>query len=298
MAAAGMSGPARPKMPIDSKAVSNRPAPKSIDGIAYREALPPDGTGAGKAALALHGYPTSSYLWRNVLPEVAGAGYRAIAPDLPGFGDSSADLPGTWEHQMENVERFRRALGLDSVALIVHDWGGLIGLRWACDHPGAVSALVITDTGFFPDGRWHGLAKTLQTEGEGEQAVGSITHDLFAAGLRQISPALPDDAIDEYWKAFADPERRQGQLDLYRSGDFSKLEPYRGKLAALGVPALIVWGAKDQFAPVGGAYRFQKELPAARLVVLDEVGHFLMEDAPDRVSDEVGRFLSGLEAAI
>ena len=102
--------------------------------------------------------------------------------DLPGFGDSPADLPGTWERQIEHVERFRRALGLDRVALGVHDWGGLIGLRWACDNPGAVSALFITDTGFFPDGRWHGMAKTLRTEGEGEQLMENIDHDLFGDG--------------------------------------------------------------------------------------------------------------------
>ena len=167
-----------------------------------------------------------------MLPAAAAAGWRAIAPDLPGFGDSPADLPGTWERQIEHVERFRRALGLDQVVLGVHDWGGLIGLRWACDHPDAVSALFITDTGFFPDGRWHGMAKTLRTEGEGEQLLDNINRDLFGMALRQISPALPDDAIDEYWKAYGDEERKQGQLDLYRSGDFSKLEPYDGRLGA------------------------------------------------------------------
>ena len=126
-----------------------------------------------------------------MLPAAAAAGYRALAPDLPGFGDSPPDLPGTWERQVEHVERFRRALGLDRVVLGVHDWGGLIGLRWACDNPGAVGALVITDTGFFPDGRWHGMAKTLRTEGEGEQVLENLNRELFAMGMRQVSPALP-----------------------------------------------------------------------------------------------------------
>jgi haloalkane dehalogenase len=265
---------------------------KSVDGIAYREALPSGWDGTGPAALALHGYPTSSYLWRNVLPRLAEAGYRVLAPDLPGFGESPPNLPGTWEHQIENVERFRTGAGLDRCALIVHDWGGLIGLRWACDHPDAVTALVITDTGFFPDGKWHGLAKTLQTEGEGEMVLENMTRDLFAAGLRQVSASLPEEAVDEYWKAYADDGRRRSQLDLYRSGQFPKLEPYRGKLAELNVPVLLVWGAKDQFAPVAGGYRFQKEIPGSRLVVLDDAGHFLMEDDPKRVADEVGAFLA------
>jgi haloalkane dehalogenase len=270
------------------------PSANKLDGIAYREVLPDGWSGSGPTALFLHGYPTSSYLWRNVLPAVAAAGCRAVAPDLPGFGDSPADLPGTWERQVEHVERFRRALGIERVILGVHDWGGLIGLRWACDNPGAVEALVLTDTGFFPDGKWHGMANTLRTEGEGEQFVANVNRDLLAMAMRQVSPLLPDDAIDEFWKTFGDEDRRRNQLDLYRSGDFEKLEPYRGKLTALGVPAKIVWGADDEFAPVAGAYRFKKELPDADLVVLDEAGHYLMEDEPERVAREIAAFVATL----
>jgi haloalkane dehalogenase len=267
---------------------------KRVDGIAYREALPEGWDGSGRTVLFLHGYPTSSYLWRNVMPHAAGAGWRAIAPDLPGFGDSAADLPGTWERQIGHVERFRTELGLDDVVLAVHDWGGLIGLRWACDNPDAVSGLFITDTGFFPDGRWHGMAKALRTEGEGEQLVANVNRDLLGMALRQVSPVLPDDALDEYWKAYGDDERRQAQLDLYRSGDFSKLEAYDGCMGGLGLPTRIVWGAKDEFAPVGGAHRFQKQIPGARLVVLDDAGHYVMEDAPMRVGQELSDFLAAI----
>jgi haloalkane dehalogenase len=268
--------------------------PKSVDGIAYREELPAGDGANPPAAMFLHGYPTSSYLWRSVLSAAAATGYRAIAPDLPGFGDSPPDLPGTWERQVANVERFRRALGLDRLVLGVHDWGGLIGLRWACDHPDAVSALVITDTGFFPDGRWHGMAKSLRTEGEGEQILAGINRELFGMAMRQISPAVPDEAIDEYFKAYGDEDRRRGQLDLYRSGDFAKLVPYDGKLGQLGVPAAIVWGAQDEFAPVGGAHRFHRQLPRARFTILDDAGHFVMEDDPARVAAEVRGFLESL----
>jgi haloalkane dehalogenase len=267
---------------------------KRVDGIAYREALPAEGQAPAGTVLLLHGYPTSSYLWRNVMPHAAAAAWRAIAPDLPGFGDSPADLPGTWERQIGHVERFRNELGLDDVVLGVHDWGGLIGLRWACDNPGAVRGLFITDTGFFPDGRWHGMAKALRTEGEGEQLVANVNRDLLGMALRQISPALPDDALDEYWKAFGDDDRRQAQLDLYRSGDFSKLEAYDGRLGALGVPTRIVWGAQDEFAPVGGAHRFHKQIPGARLVVLEDAGHYVMEDDPVRVGAELESFLETL----
>jgi haloalkane dehalogenase len=265
---------------------------KQVAGIAYRQAIPEGWDAGSPVALAIHGYPTSSFLWRNVLPALAKRGWRAVAPDLAGFGDSPPDPPGTWEHQIEHVERFRRELGLERVALLVHDWGGLIGLRWACDNPDAVAALVITNTGFFPDGRWHGLAKTLQTEGEGEQVMQNMNRDLFGLGIRQVSPGMPDEAIDEFWKAYADGERRGCHLELYRSGDFSKLEPYQGKLAALGVPTLILWGGKDLFAPVGGAYRFHKQIPGARVEILEDAGHFLMEDEPDRVAAEIAAFLA------
>jgi haloalkane dehalogenase len=117
-------------------------------------------------------------------------------------------------------------------------------------------------------------------------------------GLRHVSPAMPDDAIDEYWKAYEDTERRSNHLDLYRSGDFSKLEPYRGKLGELGVPTLILWGAKDEFAPIGGAYRFQKQIPDSRLVVLEEAGHFLMEDEPERVGEEIAAFVATIPRGV
>jgi haloalkane dehalogenase len=103
---------------------------------------------------------------------------------------------------------------------------------------------------------------------------------------------MGDDAIDEYWKGFSDEQRRRGHLDLYRSGDFEKLMPYQGKLAALGVPALILWGARDEFAPVAGAHRFKRELPNAELVIIEEAGHFVFQDEPERTVEAVTRFLA------
>ncbi|MEX2196688.1 MAG: alpha/beta fold hydrolase [Thermoleophilaceae bacterium] len=255
-------------------------------GLAYREA------GDGHPVLLVHGYPESSFMWRHLIPALAGAGRRAIAPDLAGYGDSPADPPGTWERHVESVERFRRALGVERVALVVHDWGGLIGLRWACDHPDAVSALVISSTGFFPDGRWHGLAEALRREVDGERMIEGMTRSAFGELMQATSPSFDEVALDEYWKAFGDAERRRGQLELYRSGDFSKLAPYDGRLATLGVPALLVWGENDGFAPVAAGHRFEGGLPDSRLVVLGGAGHFVWEDAPERTSEEVIAFLS------
>ena len=253
----------------------------------YREEGPAD----GPVALMLHGYPQSSYMWRHALPAVAAKGWRGIAPDLAGFGDSPADPPGTWERHVEAVEELRQALGLGEVALVVHDWGGLIGLRWACDHPEAVSALVISDTGFFPDGRWHGMAEALRTEGQGEELVESLDRDAFAQVLQGSSSGIDEEAIDEYFKCFADEERRRGQLELYRSGDFEKLKPYEGCLGKLRVPSLLLWGGDDPFAPLAGAHRFERELSQSRLAVMEGTGHFVWDDAGERAAQELAEWL-------
>ena len=258
--------------------------------LVYREALPmqePVGT-----VLCVHGYPESSYMWRHVLEAVAGAGWQAVAPDLPGYGDSPYVGSGTWQAHIDALDAFHREQELGEVVLVVHDWGGLIGLRWACEHADLVRALVISNTGFFPDGRWHGMAQALRTPGQGEELVNGLDRDGFAGMLRSVAANLDDRSIDEYFKAYSSPERRRGQLELYRSGDFTELEAY--DLTALKAPALILWGENDPFAPVAGAHRFARELPDARLEVLEGVGHFCFDEAPDACSRAIVRFLEAV----
>jgi haloalkane dehalogenase len=261
--------------------------------IAYREARP-DGWSPGDAvALLVHGWPESSYMWRHLLDGLAAAGVRAIAPDLPGYGDSPPDPPGTWEHHTETLDRFRLALGLDRVALVTHDWGVMIGLRWACENPDAVTRLVISDGGFFSDRRWHDLANVMRTPGEGEKVLAGFTEEGLAAALRDVSTGMTDDALREYWKCFVDADRRQGSLELYRSGDFEKLVPYEPRLAALDVPALILWGADDRFAGVSLAKRFGEALADPRTThIIPDVGHFVWEDAPDITTAATVEFLT------
>jgi haloalkane dehalogenase len=255
-------------------------------GLAYREAGPPD----GPVALLVHGYPESSYMWRHLMPGLADAGWRCYAPDLAGFGDSEPDPPGTWERHAGSIERFRAAHSIERCVLVVHDWGGLIGLLWACEHPKAVRALVISSTGFFPDGRWHGMAHALRTPATGEHLIEALDRDGFGALLRSACPSMTDDALDEYWKAYGGATRRRAHLELYRSGDFEKLENHR--LAELGVPALLVWGEGDEFSPLAGGRRFERELPGSRLVVIGGAGHFVWEDAPGPCAEAVTAFLA------
>jgi haloalkane dehalogenase len=253
--------------------------------LSYREA----GSADAPVVLMLHGYPQSSCMWSDAMPAVADAGWRAVAPDFAGYGDSEPNPPGTWERHVESLERFRRELGIENCVLVVHDWGGLIGMRWACGHPDVVRALVISSTGFFPDGKWNGMARALREPGTGEQLMDGLDRNGFAVLMRQSSSGMSDEAIAEYWKGYGDETRRRGQLEMYRSGDFAKLEDY--DLAALAVPALLLWGEHDEFAPVAGAHRFQRELPDTELVVIEGARHFVWEDAPEECAAALTGFL-------
>jgi haloalkane dehalogenase len=257
-------------------------------GLAYRQA----GEQTAPAVLLVHGYPESSYMWHRALPALADAGWRALAPDLPGYGDSEPGTEsGSWEAHVQALARFVDELQPGPVALVTHDWGVMIGLRWACDHPGAASALVISDGGFFSDRRWHDLANVMRTPGDGERLIEGYTREGFAGAMGAVSNGIDEEALTEYWKAFADDARRRRHLELYRSGDFDKLVPYEGRLATLGLPALILWGARDRFAGVRMAQRFHDQLPGSELEVIEDAGHFVWDDEPERSTAALVDFL-------
>jgi haloalkane dehalogenase len=263
---------------------------KRAEKIAYREAAPTRSS-QDHTALCLHGWPQSSYMWRHLLPALASAGHRALAPDFPGYGDSAPDPPNTWGRHVEVLERFRRELDLDRVVLVVHDTGGAMGLRWACDHPNAVAGLVISNTNFFPDYEFVEIAKIMRTPIQGEALLDSISHDAFRTLLREISSGIDEPAVDEYWKAFSTADRRRGMLELYRSLDLDELVPYQGRLAEFRVPALVLWGQQDEYFERDFASRFVTEIPGAELVTLEHARHFLFEDEPERCAQEVVAFL-------
>jgi pimeloyl-ACP methyl ester carboxylesterase len=130
--------------------------------------------------------------------------------------------------------------------------------------------------------------------GDVDQLIEGMDREGFAGLMEQAAPAAGAEAIDEYWKGFATIERRRAGLALYRSGDFEKLARYEGCLAQLEVPTLLLWGEKDDYAPVASAHRFKREIPHAELVILDGAQHFIMEDQPEAVAFELRRFLATL----
>jgi haloalkane dehalogenase len=265
---------------------------KRAGPVAYREAVP-EGDETGPPVVCVHGFPESSRMWVPLMEALAAAGRRSVAPDLYALGDSDEFGPGTFENTLERFTAWVEASDLGSVALVVHDWGGFIGLAWACDHPDCVDALVISNTGFFADGKWHGMAEAMRSE-QGEELIGGLDRDGFAALLNATGEPFTETELDAYWAPFADGAGGRGQratLEFYRSMDMEKLAPWQGKLGEIGAPALLLWGAEDRFAPVAGAKRFEREIPGARLVAL-EAGHFVFDELRERAVGEAVEFLT------
>jgi haloalkane dehalogenase len=248
--------------------------------FAYREARP-EGEETGPPVLLLHGFPESSLMWEPLMAALAGRGRRSLAPDLYGLGDSPDDGSATFERNRDMVAAFHEDQKLGKVALVVHDWGAFAGLAWACEHPGSVAALVISDAGFFADGRWHGIAEAIRAP-DGERLIEALDRDGFAGLLRGDGASFDEATVDAYWRPFDSGRGRRATVEFYRSMDFDKLAPYEGGLAALGVPTLLLWGAEDRFAPIGGAKRFEREIPGAQLVAIEGAGHFVFDQEPER----------------
>ena len=258
--------------------------------VAYREALP-DGEPTGPALVCVHGFPESSRMWTHVLEAAAAAGRRALAPDLYSLGDSADFGPATFENTRERFATWIDAVGVGEAVICVHDWGGFIGLSWACDNPARVAGLVLSDTGFFADGKWHGMAEAMRSD-QGEALVGALERDGLKAVMNGDKEIFDDADVDAYWAPFADDGRGQrATLEFYRSMDFAKLAPWQGKLGELGVPTLLLWGADDPFAPLAGAHRFEREIPGSKLVAIEGAGHFVIDEERERCVEEIVAFL-------
>jgi haloalkane dehalogenase len=255
--------------------------------------------GAGDPVLLLHGEPTWSFLWRNLIPPLVGAGRRVVAPDLLGFGRSDKPEDIGWysyDRHVDSVVRLVAQLDLRGTTLVVHDWGGPIGLRLAVEHEERIERVVILDTaiggGSAPSETWLRFRAMVREVG-GELDIGR----LVAAGTAR---GLSDDVRAAYDAPFPTPESKAGALAFPElvpvTPDHPNTAPMnrvRDALRSWRKPALVIWGAEDPVLPPSVAERFVELIPGAEgPVLLDGAGHFLQEDRPDELAGAILDFIS------
>jgi haloalkane dehalogenase len=254
--------------------------------------------GSGEPVLLLHGEPTWSFLWRRIVPRIVESGRRAVAPDLIGFGRSDKPADAAWytyDRHVAAVTTLVHELDLSGLTLVVHDWGGPIGLRVAVENEERVERLVILDTGVgagqAPSETWLRFREAVRNVGGGLD-IGR----LVAAGTAR---GLADEVRAAYDAPFPTPESKAGALAF---PDLVPTEPDHPTAAAMNRvrdalrswerPAHVIWGAADAVLPPRVGERFLELIPgAAGIELIEGASHFLQEDAPAEVGDAILRAL-------
>jgi pimeloyl-ACP methyl ester carboxylesterase len=230
--------------------------------------------------LYVHGNPNNSDLWLPFLERTGG-----VAMDLPGFGRSAK--PAQFDYSIAGyadwLDAFVRELGWERCRLLVHDWGA-VGLALA----GRLDGLVIVNAvPFLPGYRWHRFARIWRTPVLGELFQGSTTK----WGMKRFLPGMPDDFIDSIWDHY-DHGTQRAILKLYRSAPPEALARAGDRLGQIRCPALVIWGADDQYLPPRFAHAYGEALGGESTVELVEgTGHWPWIDKPELVERVCG-FLS------
>lgn len=255
---------------------------------------------AAEAVVFVHGNPGSADDWERLVAAAARAGKRAVAFDLPDFGETVA--PDGFAHDVPAYAGFvgevLRELGIERVHLVIHDFGGPIGLAWARTAPDAIASMILIDTGILPDYRWHVLARVWRTPLAGEALQASASRPFFRFMVNLKEPrGLPREFVDRMYDRY-DRRTRRAVLKLYRAtpdpGGMSRdlIELF----APRDLPALVVWGEDDAYLSSSYAYRQREALPSADVHVLPASGHWPFVDAPETVERLLVEFLERAEA--
>lgn len=242
---------------------------------------------SGEAVVFLHGNPGSADDWVRLVGALGETGRRAVAFDLPDFGETVA--PEGFEHTGPGYAVFvgeaLAALGIERVHLVVHDFGGPIGLIWAAMDPDALTSATLIDTGILPGYRWHLLARVWRTPVLGEVFQATATRGAFRRLLNSKEPrGLPREFVDEMYDHY-DRRTKRAVLKLYRDTDDpgSAAAGFTELMAPRDIPALVIWGEHDAYLPAEFATRQREAFPSAEVHVLPSSGHWPHADAPETV---------------
>lgn len=274
-----------------------------VEGVSifYREAGPAD----APVVLLLHGFPTSSHMFRDLIPRLAGS-YRIIAPDYPGFGYSDApsiaDFDYTFDHLAGIMDGFTQAVGARRYALYAQDFGGPVGFRLASRHPDRITALIVQNAvaheeglsdGFAP-ARAYWMNRTAETETPMRDLLKlDATRSQFLHGARDPESISPDAWL--HAQAGLDrPGNSEIQLALlydYRT-NLPRYAEWQRYFRMRKPPTLVVWGRNDPFFTVAGAEAYVRDMPDTKLHIL-ETGHFALEEEAGQIADLMLSFLNG-----
>lgn len=274
----------------------------TVDGqtIFYREAGNKENA---PTILLLHGFPTSSHMFRNIIPTLASK-FHLIAPDYPGFGNSSMPpvdkFQYTFDHLAEIVDKFVTQLGLERYSLYVMDYGAPIGYRLAVKHPEKIEALIIQNGNAYDEGLgefWEPLKVYWREPNEKNKDVLrkfltiEATRWQYTHGVKNENAISPDNWIHD--QSLLDrPGNNEIQLQLfydYRSNPplYSQWQQYFRKYRP---PTLIVWGRNDIIFPMEGAIPYQRDLKNVEIHLLN-TGHFALEEDGELIAELMSRFL-------
>jgi pimeloyl-ACP methyl ester carboxylesterase len=279
----------------------------AVDGLDlfYREAGPAE----APVLLLLHGFPTSSHMFRHLLPLLADR-YRVVAPDLPGFGFTTSPpataFAYTFDHLADVVDRFTQALGLARYALYVFDYGAPVGLRLAVAHPERVTALITQNGNAYEEGlsgEWDSARTYWQhPTPENRAAMRQMyTWDFVQSQYRhgtpdptQVAPEAP--ALD-FW-GLGRPGYDEMQLDLiqdYRT-NVALYPRFQEYFRTHRPPTLAVWGENDPYFLPAGAQAYRRDNPAAQVHLLP-TGHFALETHVVEIAALIRAFLAPVLAS-
>ena len=273
-----------------------------VDGVKvfYREA----GRQGAPKLLLLHGFPSSSHMFRDLIPKLADR-FHIVAPDLPGFGQS--DMPArdrfayTFDHIAEVIGRFTEVVGFDRFAMYVFDYGAPTGFRLAVKHPERIAAIISQNGNAYDEGLsegWNPIRaywkEPLQANREALRAL--LTHETtvwqYTHGVQDASLVSPDGySLDDFY--LSRPGADEVQLDLFRDyrSNVALYPAFQQYFRTHQPPLLAVWGKNDPFFLPAGAEAFRRDLPAAVVRFLD-TGHFALETHAAEVAAAIGEFLN------